>query len=438
MARLRTSCFTHRQDNFRPFAATAFSASAALTASMLVIPGHAIAQQTCAPQHGGAVIICGNNGGSSSQISSPGSVIIMRQETSAFPGDLPDSALPEEVAAARRGMSFLGSSFQLGDDITGFVTGFGASRDQSGTDVERGYSADRRGIVAGMRMKRPGYALFFGIDLSREDQDYDPDNLGVVAPGGVPILVPPASVDREDIGLSFGGSVDLRPGLVWHAGGRIGRIDLETRRTTYDLLSKDGLLGDPPFPPNIKNTFVGRGSTEGTSIAVQTGLSYGLSLGSGFHGGVSGSLLYVREKFDGFTEYIDDAPPDGPDEGFRFGSDTRRSLVSRIGVEVARPVRLGGAMVVPSLRAAWLHEFSDDSRTIDVHAPDAFNGDVSDGPEDFVIRTNDPDRDYFAIGAAVGTLFAGGRGSLALDYEAIAGHDFIDEHIVSLRFGYRF
>lgn len=436
MARLRTSCFIHRHRHSSSFAATAIKVSAAMAAT-LVAAGQADAQ-VCGPQHGGAVIICGQNGGTSSQISSPGSVIIMRQETSAFPGDLPDSALPEEAAAARRGMSFLENSFRAGE-VTGFVTGFGASRDQDETDVERGYSADRRGIVAGMRIERPGYALFFGLDLSREDQDYDPDNLGATAPNRRPILVPPASIDREDVGISLGASVDLQPGLVWHGAARFGLVDISTERASYDLCSKDGFPDNcENYPDNIKDTFLGRGSTDGTSIALQTGLSYGRSLGSGFHGGLSGSLLYVREKFDGFTEYVDETLPDGTDEGFSFGSDTRKSLVSRIGVEVARPTRVSGAMIVPSLRAAWLHEFSDDSRTIAVHAPDAFTGDGFEFPEDFTIRTSDPDRNYFTVGASVGALFAEGRGSLALDYEAIAGHDFIDEHIVSLRLGYRF
>lgn len=434
MERLRTSHFNYRRLNSEPLLATALKASVTMAAAILITTDHAAAQ-VCGPTD--AVIICGTNGGTSSQVSSPGSVIIMRQETSAFPGDLPDSLLPEEAAAARRGMSFFDSSFQAGTDLTGFFSGFGASRDQSGTDVERGYSADRQGIVAGMRIERPGYALFFGLDTSREDQDYAPDDLGALVTGGLPILVPSASIDREDVGGSFGASVDLRPGLVWHGAARVGLIDISTRRTSYDLCSRDGIPAGCP-PDNIENTFVGRGSTDGTSIAVQTGLSSGRSFGSGFHGGLSGSILYVREKFDGFTEYVDETLPDGTDEGFSFSSDTRKSLVSRIGVEIARPVHLGGAMVVPSLRAAWLHEFSDDSRTIAVHAPDAFTGDSFEFPEDFAIRTNDPDRDYFTIGASLGTLFAAGRGSLALYYEAIAGHDFLDEHIVSLSIGYRF
>ena len=118
-----------------------------------------------------------------------------------------------------------------GDDITGFVTGFEASRDQSGTDFERGYSSDRRGAIAGFRIERPGYTWLLGVDTSDENQDYEAGQLRFnLLPTRNPLPLPPASVNRDELGVSLGVSFDLRPGVVWHVAGRIGRIDLETQR----------------------------------------------------------------------------------------------------------------------------------------------------------------------------------------------------------------
>lgn len=390
------------------------------------ISSEAIAQSDniCRPREGSAAIVCGVNGGTSSQAFSPGSVIIMRQETLAFPGDLPNTSLPEESAAARDRMSFLANS-EAGE-ASWYIAGFEANRDQAGTDRERGYSADRTGALAGLRLERQGYTLFLGIDASDESQDYKP---GTFTRDRFPIPIPPARQDREDIGLSLGASANLAPSLVWHIAGRVGRIDVATSRGYYDLISTDGFI--PPLS-NIDESFVAQSLTEGTSIAAQTGISYGRALSSNFHAGISGSLLYSREKFDRFTEYL----PDGR-AAFTFGNDERTSFLSRIGVEVARPVRVSRTVMVPSIRAAWLHEFNDDSRAINVNAPAYLTGSRNE-ETDFTIQTNDPDRDYFTVGASVASLFAKGRGSVAIDYEAILGHDYIDEHLISVRLGVRF
>ena len=100
-------------------------------------------------------------------------------------------------------------------------------------------------------------------------------------------------------------------------------------------------------------------------MSLSGGAAYAAPLEAGFFGGASGSLAWTRESVDGFTERIDDG-----ERTYVFDDDDRTSVLSRIGVEVARPIDWGRVAAVPTLRAAWFHEFADDSRSIGVQAFD--------------------------------------------------------------------
>src|SRR5262249_58118894 len=80
--------------------------------------------------------------------------------------------------------------------------------------------------------------------------------------------------------------------------------------------------------------------------------------------------------------------------------------------------------ITPSVRASYIHEFKDNARTV---SPTL----VVDPTTVFSFRTDDPDRNYYLLGASVTYEF--GRGTqLFVDYEQRSGHRFIDTRAVSL------
>jgi outer membrane autotransporter protein len=73
----------------------------------------------------------------------------------------------------------------------------------------------------------------------------------------------------------------------------------------------------------------------------------------------------------------------------RVGNQTADSLRTQLGVQSSFDVRIGTATLSPHVRAAWLHELSDDRRNMYA----AF------GSSDYAIATRKPQRDSAVLGA---------------------------------------
>ncbi|MBW8781220.1 MAG: autotransporter domain-containing protein [Verrucomicrobia bacterium] len=71
------------------------------------------------------------------------------------------------------------------------------------------------------------------------------------------------------------------------------------------------------------------------------------------------------------------------------GNQTAKSLRTQLGVSSSLGLKLGTMMFCPHVRAAWLHELSDDQRTMDA----AFGG------TNYAITTRKPQRDSVLLGA---------------------------------------
>jgi outer membrane lipase/esterase len=76
---------------------------------------------------------------------------------------------------------------------------------------------------------------------------------------------------------------------------------------------------------------------------------------------------------------------------------------------------------VPQIMAEWRHEFEDDSRNIKAR----YIHDVTN--TSFSVPTDDPDRDYFALGAGLSVLLGRGIGAF-FNYETALGLKRITHH----------
>ena len=89
--------------------------------------------------------------------------------------------------------------------------------------------------------------------------------------------------------------------------------------------------------------------------------------------------------------------------------------------ERLQKIRLG--VLIPQVRAEWVHEYKNDSHNLEASLVQA-NQIIS-------TSTADPDRDYFKVGCGLSAIFAGGI-SAYIQYEEVLGLSNITAHNVAV------
>ena len=152
-----------------------------------------------------------------------------------------------------------------------------------------------------------------------------------------------------------------------------------------------------------------------TAVGDTHGWQYMFNAGTGydFHFGGTTLTPYMRMEYlhlnvDGYTE----SGANGLDLSVQ--SQTIKSLLMVFGGRVGHAFSVPFGILVPQIHAEWRHEFLNNSRSITAQfANDPFN-------QAFIIPTDNPDRDFAAIGAGISAVL--GRGVAAFfEYEAIVG-----------------
>lgn len=117
-----------------------------------------------------------------------------------------------------------------------------------------------------------------------------------------------------------------------------------------------------------------------------------------------GGVLVGGWKADGFTE------TGAGGLNATVGDQSARSLQSQLGAELAVDFMVGAVGLRPHVRAAWLHEFSNDSRSMDA----AFGGVA------FAVDTRKPERDSARLSAGLDARISP-RTTLYVDVSAQTG-----------------
>lgn len=164
-------------------------------------------------------------------------------------------------------------------------------------------------------------------------------------------------------------------------------------------------------------TLTARGDFDGTQLAgtLEAGWSW-----DGWAGTTTlfGRGSFARAEVDGFRESGATAVIPGfeflgeSDFGIEVDDQEIDSLVGEIGIDFARVYQFSGGLFVPQLNLSALHEFDDDGQRI----RGRFLGDVAAGSA-FELYTDDPDRDYFNVGASIRFQFLWGSFFVAYDQE---------------------
>lgn len=178
-------------------------------------------------------------------------------------------------------------------------------------------------------------------------------------------------------------------------------------------------------------TFTTAGSTGGSQIAAASNVGYTLHEG-GLQFGPEVSLDYTRVHVNGFTE--DDPSQSGL--ALAYGSEVGDSLLAKAGGTASYAIDTPIGVILPEVRAHYVHEFKDDQRTYAVHFADDPDIDTPGGAvSNFVIYTDQPGRNYLDWAAGITAQLPFGFSGF-VEYGSVEAQNYI--HTNQLSAGVRF
>lgn len=251
--------------------------------------------------------------------------------------------------------------------------------DQDSTDQILGYVSDSQQLTAGIDYRFTPQ-IFAGTALSITQSDTESN-----ADGG--------EQQSDVLVFSVFGNYYLSENLYLDGLVSFGTSSYDTTRLIVLGSTRSPLTSD----------------TDGSQTGLALTLGYDRSTGAWQWGG------YVRAetaKFD--IDGYEEAGPSGFALG--IGDQSSTSAQTAFGGNLAYVKSVNYGIWIPKLTAEWVHEYQDNERDIDAYFVN------QPGAGQFVITTQEPDRDYFNLGWSVAGTFSGGR-SAYVRYEAMLGRD---------------
>ena len=278
--------------------------------------------------------------------------------------------------------------------LSAFVSGTIGTGDSDGSDEEVGFDFDFYAVTAGVdyRVTETG-VIGVALNYANNESDFDFN-------GG--------EMDTDSYGITLYGTASITEQIWIEASAGYSRNDFDmSRNINY---------------ANINRTATG--DTDGDEWSGTLGVGYdwyvdALSITP------TAKLAILRSQVDGFAE--------SGAQGLNLTVEDQDidSLTGQIGVEVSYAISTDFGVLVPGARAAWVHEFDDDSRVITLrYTADPANTALT-------VITDNPDRNYVDAGLSLVAVLPGGN-SLYLDYATILAHDSATSHALTAGFRVEF
>jgi outer membrane autotransporter protein len=168
-----------------------------------------------------------------------------------------------------------------------------------------------------------------------------------------------------------------------------------TRNIVYTIPSTDRLGNPIPGTTTVNQT--SRTETDGSQYALSFSAGYDFSA-KGFTFGPYGRINYLKADIDAFQERINNT---NPGSGLSLAIDEQdvESFTWVLGGQGSYALSTGFGVLVPQVRFEWEHEFLNDRRTVTA----TVISDPANTP--IFLETDQPDRDYFNLGAGVSAVF---------------------------------
>ncbi|NOT84081.1 MAG: autotransporter outer membrane beta-barrel domain-containing protein [Methylococcaceae bacterium] len=154
------------------------------------------------------------------------------------------------------------------------------------------------------------------------------------------------------------------------------------------------------------------------------GNEFNIAMTSGFNFTMGGLTLTPQVRVD-YTHTDVDALDEQGGQGWALHVDQQsfESLQTAAGLQLAYTINLPWAVIIPTARAEYIHEFQNDSRNIRAY----YLGDKNLNKAFFNIGTDNPDRDFIVASAGLSAQFAHGI-SAFVNYDTVQAHSFINNH----------
>ena len=135
---------------------------------------------------------------------------------------------------------------------------------------------------------------------------------------------------------------------------------------------------------------------------------------------------YLHLQLGGYREQ------GGQGLAYQVGAQTDESLILIPGLQLSHVFSLAWAILTPTLRFEYEHQFKNDNRLINLRLADA-----PPGTGEFTLATGKPERNYYNLAAAVAATLPGG-GAAFLNYEVRIGQAHLSSQTLGLGVRYPF
>jgi outer membrane autotransporter protein len=296
------------------------------------------------------------------------------------------------------------------EDVERFEIGawnvfFGAARsevERDPSEFENGFESDTNTFQVGFD-RRIGSAGALGASLSYADSE----TTFAERAGGI---------DSESWSILgfYNASFESGHGFDAYLGFGSNDYDLE-RRIDYTLVLDAG----EPTETTVSIEGLATGSTEADRVLAGASWAYDFGGGGAWSLGPRVGIDYSDTDIDGYEE------TDDVGLALAYDSQSITSLRGRAGLEAVGAISRRWGVISPQIRAAYVHEFDDDERTISSR----FVGDS--GNTEIAINTLEPDRDWVDMGAGLSFLLENDV-VLFVDVGVRLAHEFLDDHSVAI------
>lgn len=279
-----------------------------------------------------------------------------------------------------------GGAGESGSALGGFLNANYHFGDKDETSREEGFDFKNFGLVGGIDYRFSAQFVAGGaVNVNYTDVDIT--------------TFPDGDAKTLSTGLTLYGSWYSRDAFYVDGHLNVTFNDYETRRNIFI----------PSNNPSIA-------AIDRTAKADTDGVQYSAGLGAGWNIQQDAltitpniSLSYLKLGIDPYQE------TGAAGLELKVDHQDLKSLQSSLGVQLAYAVSTEKGILQPNGHIAWVHEFDNDSRSITArYLHDPF--DLST----FSVPTNDPDRNYYTLGAGLSGTFAHGLMSF-VSIEGVAG-----------------
>jgi len=284
-----------------------------------------------------------------------------------------------------------------------FLTGAFKFGDKETTAASDGFDFLTQGVTAGADYRLTDqFVLGAAFGYSNFDADFDTTDQSAAG----------QDLDSDTFVGSLFGSYSFTNGPFVDAIASVGWGE-------YDSTRKIVIVSANPAVPSENRT--AKGDFDALHYGVAANFGWDIPI-QAFTVTPLARVEFVRAEIDGFEE-------DGADGlNLEFDDHNAESLTTNLGLEATYSISTAFGVIVPSVRAEYVHDFLIDDDGADV----SYAADPT-GLSAFEITTEAADQDYGIVGAGAAATFPAGWAAF-VDWNTFVGLSNFDIHTVNVGF----